>query len=132
MVRGGATRLVVLIGPLALKFAVGERGLRCNRFESDLYRRVKAERRAMLCPVLWCSPAGSLLIARRADREITEEEKNRLKSTDGFPNWDYMPPNDEGEPFEYKASDWGYLEDQLVALDYSAPALFPSDQCPAE
>lgn len=43
--------------------------------------------------------------------------------TDGFPDWDYVPPNDEGLPFEFKASDWGWL-DGLVALDYSALALF--------
>jgi hypothetical protein len=41
----------------------------------------------------------------------------------GFPDWDYVPP-DETCPFEYKASDWGYLPDgRLVALDCSAPAL---------
>ena len=45
--------------------------------------------------------------------------------TDGIPDWDYMPPDDEGHPFEYKASDWGRLPDgRLVALDYSTPELF--------
>jgi hypothetical protein len=35
-----------------------------------------------------------------------------------------MPPDDEGHPFEYKASDWGRLPNgRLVALDYSAHAL---------
>jgi hypothetical protein len=120
---------VVLIGPLALKFAIRERGLRCNRFEADLYKRVNAERRKMLCPILWCSPAGIMLVARRADREITEEEKLHLMKTDDFPDWDYVPPNDERQPFEFKASDWGYLNGGLVALDYSAPALFPNDEC---
>jgi hypothetical protein len=47
--------------------------------------------------------------------------------TDGFPDWDYMPPNDVGHPFEWKAEDWGWLDGRLVALDYSAPALFPTD-----
>jgi hypothetical protein len=42
--------------------------------------------------------------------------------TDGFPDWDYVPPDDTS-PFEYKASDWGWLQGRLVALDYSAPAL---------
>jgi hypothetical protein len=46
--------------------------------------------------------------------------------TDGFPDWDDMPPNDEGLPFEFKASDWDWLDGRLVALDYSAPALFES------
>ena len=124
MIRRGATRAVVLIGRLALKIAIGERGRRCNRFEADLYGRVNSQRREMPCPVIWCSPAGRLLIARRADRELTEEEKVSFMDTDRFPDWDYMPPNDEGQPFEFKASDWGWLDGRLVAVDYSAPALF--------
>ena len=46
-----------------------------------------------------------------------------LMAANGFPDWDYVPP-DETEPFEYKTSDWGWLDGHLVALDYSAPALF--------
>jgi hypothetical protein len=37
---------------------------------------------------------------------LTEAEKDDLIDTDGFPDWDYMPGED-GQPFEYKASDWG-------------------------
>ena len=39
----------------------------------------------------------------------------------GFPDWDYMP-GEEGQPFEYKASDWGWFDGRLVSVDYSAPA----------
>jgi hypothetical protein len=35
--------------------------------------------------------------------------------------WDYMPGED-GCPFEPKASDWGWFEGRMVALDYSIPA----------
>jgi hypothetical protein len=52
---------------------------------------------------------------------LTETEKDKLIDSDGFPDWDYMPGED-GEPFEYKASDWGWIEGRLVALDYSTPA----------
>lgn len=38
------------------------------------------------------------------------------------PGWDYVPGG-PSEPFEYKASDWGYLDGRSVALDYAAPAL---------
>jgi hypothetical protein len=127
VIRRGRTRLVLLFGSVAFKVAIGERGVRCNRFEADLYKRVSAQRREMLCPVLWCSPAGSLLISRRADREITEEEKVDLMDRDAFHDWDYTPPNDEPHPFEFKASDRGWLNGRLVALDYSAPALFKDD-----
>ena len=123
MLRKGTTRTVLVVGPLALKFAVGERGRRSNRFEADLYVRVDARRRAMLCPVVWCSRAGRLLVARAA-RPLTEQERDHLWDTDGFPDWDYVPPNDEGQPFEWKPSDWGWLDGRLVALDYAAPVLF--------
>jgi hypothetical protein len=121
-VRKGSTRIVLVLGPLALKFGIGERGRRCNRFEAGLYKRVSARRRAMLCPIFWCAPAGTILLARTAC-PITEQERDHLRETDGFPDWDYVPP-DESCPFEYKASDWGRLNGRLVALDYSAPALF--------
>jgi hypothetical protein len=85
MIRRGRTRFVVLWGSVALKLAIGKRGSRCNRFEADLYARGNAQRREMLCPVLWCAPAGSVLIARRADRQFTEQEKDCLMVTDGFP-----------------------------------------------
>jgi hypothetical protein len=45
----------------------------------------------------------------------TEAEKDHLITTDGFPDWDYVPP-DETAPFEYKASDWGWIGKRLVAL----------------
>jgi hypothetical protein len=44
LLRKGSTRAVLVIGLLALKFGLGERGCRCNRFEARLYRRVNARR----------------------------------------------------------------------------------------
>ncbi|OYX75400.1 MAG: hypothetical protein B7Y77_03005 [Bradyrhizobium sp. 35-63-5] len=35
--------------------------------------------------------------------------------------WDYVPGEDSC-PFEPKASDWGWFEGRMVALDYSTPA----------
>jgi hypothetical protein len=55
---------------------------------------------------------------------LSEDEAEHLRATDGFPDWDYMPSDGEGCPFEYKASDWGRLSDsRLVALDYSSNVL---------
>ena len=76
----------------------------------------------MLCPVVARLPFGVAICMERA-QPLSEDEADHLRNTRGFPDWDYVPP-DEGEPFEYKASDWGRLSDgRLVALDYSAPAL---------
>jgi hypothetical protein len=123
VIRKGITRTVIVVGPLAVKLATDKRGRRCNRFEADLYDRVDARRRAMLCPVLCCTPAGTALLMPAA-RSLTEMERDHLMDTDGFPDWDYMPPNDETSSVEYKPSDWGWLDGRLVALDYSAPVLF--------
>jgi hypothetical protein len=118
--RLGTTRLVIVVGPWALKFARKARGRRCNRYEADLYTSVDDRRRAMLCPVRWCSSAGRLLVMATAT-PLTEGEKEKLIDGDGFPDWDYMPGED-GQPFEFKASDWGRINGRLVALDYSTPA----------
>ena len=36
--------------------------------------------------------------------------------------WDYAGPRDDGLPFEWKPSDWGYLDGRVVAVDYAATA----------
>jgi hypothetical protein len=120
--RRGTVRMTIFLGPWALKLARNATGRRCNRFEADLWARTTEARRNMLCPVLACLPFGVGLLMPRA-KPLSEDECQHLKSTDGFPDWDYVPP-DEGHPFEHKASDWGRLPDgRLVALDYSTPAL---------
>jgi len=118
----GTTRAVVVIGRVALKIARNERGVRCNRYEADLYARTTPERRAMLCPVLWCSENGAIL-AMRAACPITQAEASQLLATEQYPDWDYSPFDRDPIPFEYKFSDWGRLDGKLVAVDYSEPAL---------
>jgi hypothetical protein len=74
----------------------------------------------MLCPVICCSAGGRLLVMATA-QPLSNAEHESILDTDGFPDWDYMPGED-GDPFEYKASDWGWYRGCLVALDYSTPA----------
>jgi hypothetical protein len=118
----GTTRKVLVLGPVAFKLAKGERGARCNLYEAQLYSTVTPERRTMLCPVIWCSKNGKLLLAQAAI-PLTQSEMNHFIGSDSLPDWDYNPWDKQSEPFEYKASDWGWLKGKLVALDYSAPAL---------
>jgi hypothetical protein len=123
----GTVRRTISVGPWALKVARNATGRRCNRFEADLWARTTPARRDMLCPVLARLPFGLAICMPRA-QPLSEDEAEHLRKARGFPDWDYVPP-DEGEPFEYKASDWGWLPDgRLVALDYSAPALVSPDE----
>jgi hypothetical protein len=122
--RRGTNRAVFVVGPLAFKFALHDVGARCNLYEADLYRRTTPKRREMLCPVIACAPLGLVLVTRAA-MPLTDAEAIVLRATRGFPDWDYVPPDDEC-PFEPKASDWGWLDGRLVALDYSTPALAAS------
>jgi hypothetical protein len=101
----GTTRRVLAVGPWAFKIARGARGRRCNKYEDDLFRTVDVRRQAILCPVRWCSGGGRLLIMASA-RPLSAADHEELLDTDGFPDWDYMPGED-GQPFEFKASDWG-------------------------
>jgi hypothetical protein len=77
MISHGATRLVLCLGPYAIKIAKGERGRRCNRFEAALWKRTTEERRKMLCPILATMPFGVALVMKRA-KPLSEEEKDSM------------------------------------------------------
>jgi hypothetical protein len=109
---------VIVIGSLAFKFARDKRGRASNLYEANLYRTSKDTRRALLCPALWVSPKGAVLVMRAAEPliEMSDEEYE-----DAWKAWDYGPGEDSC-PFEPKACDWGWFEGRMVALDYSTPA----------
>jgi hypothetical protein len=110
---------VIVIGQFAFKFARDRRGRASNLYEAKLYRSVNATRRALLCPVLWVSRNGAVQIMRAA------EPLTVMTSLDEYMEiaevWDKMPREDSC-PSEPKASDWGWFESRMVALDYSTPA----------
>ncbi|MBR0750266.1 hypothetical protein JQ582_40835 [Bradyrhizobium japonicum] len=110
---------VIVIGWLAVKFARNQRGRDSNLYEAKLYQNSTEARRTLLCPALWVSPTGALLIMRAAQplSEMMSEEEY----IQAFTAWEYKPGED-GCPFEPKASDWGWFEGRKVALDYSTPA----------
>ena len=85
----------------------------------------------MLCPVLWASPGGFLLVMRAA--VPLSEMMSPKEYQEAFEKWDYMPGED-GCPFEPKESDWGWFMGRRVALDYSTPAwgkISRATDCPA-
>jgi hypothetical protein len=110
---------VIVVGRFAFKFARDWRGRASNLYEAKLYRTANATRRALLCPVLWVSRNGFVNIMRAAE-PLTDmmslDEYMRVAEVR-----DKMPGEDSC-PFEPKASDWGWFEGRMVALDYSAPA----------
>jgi hypothetical protein len=118
--RAGSMRSpVIVVGRFAFKFARSSRGRASNLYEAKLYRSANARRRTLLCPVLWVSRSGFVQIARAA------KPLSDMMSFDEYMKvaevWDKMPGEDSC-PFEPKASDWGWLDGRLVALDYSTPA----------
>jgi hypothetical protein len=117
--KGAFRRPVVVIWPLAFKFARNEHGRNSNLYEADLYRRTTEARRNMLCPVVWVSKRGRLLLMRAA-RPLSEMMMQD-EYQEAFEAWDYMP-GEEDCPFEPKPSDWGWYKGRRVALDYSTPA----------
>jgi hypothetical protein len=118
--KDGTTRLVWCVGRLAFKIARGRLGARCNRYEANYYRDASPECRAKLCPPLWCSPFGVVLVMPRAE-PIAEDELDDLLNTGRIPFFLDDDAEDEDSPFEFgKASDWGRLDGRIVALDYSA------------
>ncbi len=69
-------------------------------------------------------PGLGLRTARScAADQLSEAEAERLRAEDGFPDCDYVPPDDGGFPFEHKASDWGRYDGKRVAFDYSIRCL---------
>jgi hypothetical protein len=87
-----------------MKFALHERGARCNLYEALAY------------PL--GSDNGAVLVMRAAE-PIPEEEFDMLSDA-AFPDWEHVAGT-AGSPFEHdKAENWGRLEGRLVAIDYSA------------
>jgi hypothetical protein len=117
--KGAFRRPVIVVGPIALKIARNKDGRACNTYEAALYRNTTTHRRAMLCPVLWVSPGGILLIMRTA--APLSEMMSLEEYLDAAEKWDALPGEDAC-PFEPKASDWGWYKGRRVALDYSTPA----------
>jgi hypothetical protein len=82
-----------------------------------MYQKSMRERREMLCPALWLSPSGWFLIqaaASKVSAMMSIEEYCAMGS-----KWSHAPGDDEEAPFEPKASDWGWYDGRIVAVDYA-------------
>jgi hypothetical protein len=115
----GTTRAVLCVGSLAFKIARSASGARGNRYEADLYRRSDQQRKALLCPPLWCSRNGAVLIMRRAHSMTCDEYIEQVRDAGLMLLWDYLGPGDVVAPFEDKPNAWGWLDGRPVAVDYA-------------
>ena len=114
----GVTRAVIVTQGLAIKLARTELGRDCNRYEHEVWASSgrKPIRRSHLCPVLWCSAGGEVLVMLAAE-PISDDQLAQMEAH-SFCWWD-GEPRDPGAPFEGKREDWGSLNGTVVAVDYA-------------
>lgn len=112
----GTTRTVFLIGSWAIKFPATVEwrlfllGLLANMQEAKFSRCGWPE----LCPVLFSLPGGWLVVMRRA-RVLTDAE---FLDLDEAVMRDFINRPDYVVPAEIKSDSFGWLNGQLVAVDY--------------
>ena len=126
-IKRGASRLVILVGSLALKVPDDsgperfELGRNANCAELNAWRETNAWWHKYLCPVIYADPDGGFLVMRRA-RMMTVKEHEAWRQ-ELIKRDEYRPDAPE-EPYEEKLEDWGYLDNQPVAVDYARVAYF--------
>ena len=83
-------------------------GLRCNRWEREMWRVWRPIYKwENLCPVVASDPVGIFLIMLKADQPVTFED---IKQED----YDYYPDIN----VKYKSENWGRISGKVVCLDY--------------
>lgn len=120
--RRGASRLVLLVGGVAIKapcikresvlsrWGQVQQGRNCNRAERDAWRAGKFPH---LCPILWADPFGWIVVMRRAAPMSATEFDAWFHSDD----WPHIPF--EPAPYELKNEDAGRLPcGRRVMIDY--------------
>jgi len=116
LITRGVTRLVFLVGPYAIKIPKPRiwnhflRGLLANIDENIVWKyslipgSFLADANEYLCPVVWCSWGGWIMIMKRVEPVDPEtwEPIPRLLSLCG----------------DHKPSNYGMLGDRMVMVDY--------------
>ena len=111
----GVTRVVLLVGPLAMKFPNPGgwvrflQGLLANIQENGWHRSTP-----MLCPVLFHLPGGLLVVMRRCE-PLADWEHGRMKAWYDRLTAETYVGEDMVEP---KTCSFGWLKGRLVAVDY--------------
>lgn len=112
----GTTRAVLLVGGVAVKFPAMREwrlfllGLLANMQERQFSRTGWPE----LCPVLFSLPGGWLVVMKRA-QVLTEAEWLAISDAEMR---DFTNKADYCLPVELKSDSFGWLDGNLVAVDY--------------
>lgn len=120
--RVGKTRVVIELNNSVVKvpnFLNGWktfiRGLLSNIDENDIWEwntgKFEKGYSYLLCPILWCSWGGWIVIMKRVDKVLTHDEywdlsEEVLKEHEHFKGDDHGP-------------NYGYLDGRLVKIDYA-------------
>lgn len=114
----GTTRTVFLIGNYAIKIArfwsefnkrkwkTFLKGLLANIDEHYWWNL--PHKKELLCPVLYKSPLGLILIMKRTHK-LRQDEYNRIKFTELY----------KGLPLDNQISNFGKLNNKIVLIDYA-------------
>jgi len=97
-------------------------GLLANMTERDTWKWAinpnnESGKPELLCPVIWASWGGWILIMRRADVMAHEIEMSEI---DPFPPNRYQTWVEAGFDSDNKPDNFGYLNGKLVKVDYGA------------
>lgn len=109
----GTTRVVILLGGWAIKIPAWQEwrlfllGLLANMQECKFWETRWPE----LCPVLWAIPGGCLVVMRRA-RPLSKKEFNTIDLKKWVNRGEYVIP------VEIKMDSFGWIDGNLVAVDY--------------
>ena len=117
---GGTKRIVLFIGPWALKIPRlrnWKNGLKANRYQAKLWEKGCAEGWSQLCPVRFNVGNGLCLVMARARPMSYEEFKTQFPSFEQWDAWMYVG-GIKGLPGEYKPSTYGWINGQVVIVDY--------------
>lgn len=122
----GTTRTVLLVGKYAIKiprfwhqykghkWKMFLRGILANIDENYWWKH--SQQKEKLCPVIWVSPLGLLLVMLRAEK-LTESEYDKTKLDKEFCSL----------PLDNKIINFGKINDKTVLIDYADSRYMCSD-----
>lgn len=131
--RTGITRIVIELKSIVIKVPNFSycwlhflQGLVCNIQESDTYRttsKYRPDKLHLLCPILWSSWGGCIIVMKKADtKRHLEEVYNSAPIGNIDPEEEvkirYKEWINAGFGGDDKCANYGYIADKLVKIDY--------------